>query len=104
INNNGFPATIEQLNQQIQQCNFPTKWKFPIDKQEEFPEAADFLHRTFLVETIPEFGFTISFFPPSGWDIFDNNNSADIMMEIPKLNNGATPTVPEQNQTNTIHE
>ncbi|CAG8853126.1 40897_t:CDS:2, partial [Gigaspora margarita] len=74
INDNSFPATIEQLNQQIQQRNLPIKWKFPIDKQEEFPEAADFLCRTFL-------------------DIFDNNNSADMaMMEIPKLNDGATPT------------
>ncbi|CAG8850807.1 23003_t:CDS:1, partial [Gigaspora margarita] len=25
INDNGFPATIEQLNQQIQQHNLPTK-------------------------------------------------------------------------------
>ncbi|CAG8850363.1 44281_t:CDS:1, partial [Gigaspora margarita] len=48
INNNGFPTTIKQLDQQIQQCNLPTKWKFHIDKQEEFPKAADFLHRTFL--------------------------------------------------------
>ncbi|CAG8842872.1 13556_t:CDS:1, partial [Gigaspora margarita] len=66
--------------------------KFPIDKQNEFPEAADFLRRTFLVETIPEFVFTISSFPPPGWDIFDNNNSTDtIMIEIPKLNDRATP-------------
>ncbi|CAG8852577.1 39846_t:CDS:1, partial [Gigaspora margarita] len=43
-----FPTTIEQLNQQIQQRNLPTKRKFPIDKQEEFPEATDFLRRTFL--------------------------------------------------------
>ncbi|CAG8854421.1 27629_t:CDS:1, partial [Gigaspora margarita] len=50
-NNNGFPATIKQLNQQIQQYNLPTKWKFSIDKQEEFSEAADFLCRTFLIET-----------------------------------------------------
>ncbi|CAG8857304.1 37500_t:CDS:1, partial [Gigaspora margarita] len=58
----------------------------------EFPEAADFLCRTFLVETIPEFVSTISSFPLPGWDIFVNNNSTDmIMMEIPKLNNGATP-------------
>ncbi|CAG8854013.1 7327_t:CDS:2, partial [Gigaspora margarita] len=58
---------------------------FPIDKQEEFPEAADFLRRTFL-------------------DIFDNNNSTDTtMMEIPKLNDGATTTVPEQDQTNIIY-
>ncbi|CAG8849004.1 45626_t:CDS:1, partial [Gigaspora margarita] len=105
INDNGFSATIEQLNQQIQQCNLPTKWKFPIDKQEEFPEAADFLYRTFLVETIPEFVFTILSFPLPGWDIFDNNNSADtVMMEIPKLNNGATLTVPKQDQTNIIYE
>ncbi|CAG8854594.1 34197_t:CDS:1, partial [Gigaspora margarita] len=48
INDNSFPAIIKQLNQQIQQCNLPTKWKFPIDKQEEFSEAADFLRRTFL--------------------------------------------------------
>ncbi|CAG8842611.1 16455_t:CDS:1, partial [Gigaspora margarita] len=48
INDNGFPATIKQLNQQIQQYNLPTKWKFSIDKQEEFSEAADFLRRTFL--------------------------------------------------------
>ncbi|CAG8580544.1 32015_t:CDS:2 [Gigaspora margarita] len=27
------------------------------DRQEEFPEAADFLCRTFLVETIPDFVF-----------------------------------------------
>ncbi|CAG8855802.1 11064_t:CDS:1, partial [Gigaspora margarita] len=87
-----FPATIEQLNQQIQQRNLPTKWKFPINKQEEFSEAADFLHRTFLVETISEFVFTISSFLPPGWDIFVNNNSTDmVMMEIPKLNDGATP-------------
>ncbi|CAG8843285.1 42916_t:CDS:1, partial [Gigaspora margarita] len=93
INDNGFSATIEQLNQQIQQCNLPTKWKFLIDKQEEFSEAADFLRRTFLVETIPEFVFTILSFPPPGWDIFVNNNSTDtIMMEIPKLNDRATPT------------
>ena len=105
INDNGFPATIEQLNQQIQQRNLPTKWKFPIDKQEEFPEAADFLRRTFLVETIPEFVFTISSFPPPGWDIFVNDNSTDtIMIETPKLNDGAIPTVPEQDQTNIIHE
>ncbi|CAG8854799.1 21646_t:CDS:1, partial [Gigaspora margarita] len=104
INNNGFPATIEQLNQQIQQHNLLTKWKFPIDKQEEFPEAADFLHRTFLVETITEFVFTISSFSPPGWDIFVNNNSTNtIMMEIPKLNDRATPTVPKQNQTNIIY-
>ncbi|CAG8854399.1 4688_t:CDS:1, partial [Gigaspora margarita] len=92
-NDNSFSATIEQLNQQIQQRNLPTKWKFSIDKQEEFPEATDFLYRTFLVETIPEFVFTISSFPLSGWDIFVNNNSTDmIMLEIPKLNDGATPT------------
>ncbi|CAG8851022.1 25304_t:CDS:1, partial [Gigaspora margarita] len=104
INDNGFPATIEQLNQQIQQHNLPTKWKFPIDKQEEFPEATDFLRRTFLVETIPEFVFTISSFPPSGWDIFDNNNSANtVMMEIPKLNDGAIPMVLKQDQTNIIY-
>ncbi|CAG8854465.1 41725_t:CDS:1, partial [Gigaspora margarita] len=103
-NDNGFPTTIEQLNQQIQQRNLLTKWKFSIDKQEEFSEAADFLHRTFLVETIPEFVFTISSFPPPGWDIFVNNNSTDtIMMETPKLNNGATPTVPKQEQTNIIY-
>ncbi|CAG8848796.1 30806_t:CDS:1, partial [Gigaspora margarita] len=66
----------------------------------EFSEAADFLRRTFLVETIPEFVFTISSFPLSGWDIFVNNNSTDtIMIKIPKLNDGATPTVPEQDQT-----
>ncbi|CAG8839383.1 1009_t:CDS:1, partial [Gigaspora margarita] len=104
-NDNSFPATIEQLDQQIQQRNLPTKWKFLIDKQEEFPEATDFLCRTFLVETIPEFVFTISFFPPPGWDIFVNNNSTDtIMMEIPKLNDRATPTVPEQDQTNIIYK
>ncbi|CAG8844922.1 45267_t:CDS:1, partial [Gigaspora margarita] len=92
-NDNSFSATIEQLNQQIQQRNLPTKWKFPIDKQEEFPKAADFLCRTFLVETIPKFVFTISSFPPPGWDIFVNNNSTDtIMIEIPKLNDGTTPT------------
>ncbi|CAG8857246.1 38141_t:CDS:2, partial [Gigaspora margarita] len=75
-----------------------------INNNEEFPEAANFLHRTFLVETIPEFGFTILFFPLPGWDIFINNNSTDtIMMEIPKLNDGATPTVPKQDQTNIIY-
>ncbi|CAG8854642.1 36661_t:CDS:1, partial [Gigaspora margarita] len=74
------------------------------NKQEEFPEAADFLHRTFLVETISEFVFTISSFPPPGWDIFDNNNSANmVMMEIPKLNDRATPMVPKQDQTNIIY-
>ncbi|CAG8838684.1 45770_t:CDS:1, partial [Gigaspora margarita] len=104
INNNGFPATIEQLNQQIQQRNLLTKWKFPIDKQEEFPKATDFLRRTFLVETIPEFVFTISSFSPSGWDIFDNNNSADTgIIEIPKLNNRTTPMIPKQDQTNIIY-
>ncbi|CAG8852646.1 16461_t:CDS:1, partial [Gigaspora margarita] len=103
-NNNGFPATIKQLNQQIQQHNLPTKWKFSIDSQEEFSEATDFLHKTFLVETIPEFVFTILSFPPPGWNIFVNNNSTDtIMMKIPKLNDGATPTVPEQEQTNIIY-
>ncbi|CAG8854376.1 44122_t:CDS:1, partial [Gigaspora margarita] len=78
--------------------------KFPIDKQEEFLEAANFLCRTFLVETIPEFVFTISSFPPPGWDIFVNNNSADmVIIEIPKLNDGATPTVLKQDQTNIIY-
>ncbi|CAG8856541.1 43711_t:CDS:2, partial [Gigaspora margarita] len=74
-----------------------------INDNEEFPEAAGFLHRTFLVETILEFVFTISSFLPSGWDIFVDNNSTDtIIMEILKLNDGATPTVPKQDQTNII--
>ncbi|CAG8625890.1 20864_t:CDS:1, partial [Gigaspora margarita] len=57
--------------------------KFPIDKQEEFPEAADFLYRTFLVEIIPEFVFSILFFPPSGWDLFSENDNTDTIMLEP---------------------
>ena len=79
-NDNGFPKTIEQLNEQIQQRNLPTKWKFPVERQEEFPEAADFLRRTFLVENIPEFVFKIESFPPPNWDLFNDDDNLDTTM------------------------
>ena len=67
-------------NEQIQQRNLPTKWKFPVERQEEFPEAADFLRRTFLVENIPEFVFKIESFPPPNWDLFNDDDNLDTTM------------------------
>ncbi|CAG8850568.1 11592_t:CDS:2, partial [Gigaspora margarita] len=99
-NDNGFPKTIEQLNEQIQQHNLPTKWKFSVDRQEEFPEAADFLHRTFLVKTIPDFVFSILSFSPPGWDLFDENDNIDtIIMEQPNITNEE-----QKNETEISHE
>ncbi|CAG8714733.1 4800_t:CDS:1, partial [Gigaspora rosea] len=80
--NNVFPETVEQLNEQIQSRDLQSKWVFPLDKQEEFPEAADFLRRNFLVDTIPEFVFNITSFPPPCWDLFNEHQDTDTHMQI----------------------
>ena len=80
--NNVFPETVEQLNEQIQLRDLQSKWIFPLDKQEEFPEAVDFLRRNFLVDTIPEFVFNITSFPPPCWDLFNEHQDMDTHMQI----------------------
>ncbi|CAG8854398.1 34043_t:CDS:2, partial [Gigaspora margarita] len=62
-----------QLNEQIQQHNLLSKWKFPIDKQEKFLEAADFL-----------------------WDLFNkNDNTNNIMLKPLDLTNEEQETKSE---------
>ncbi|CAG8747884.1 44706_t:CDS:1 [Gigaspora margarita] len=85
-NDNRFPKTIKQLTEQIQQYNLPTKWKFPVDRQEEFPEAADFLCRTFLVEAIPDFVFSISSFSPPDWVLFNKDDNTNTIMIVEQPN------------------
>ncbi|CAG8548781.1 13137_t:CDS:2 [Gigaspora rosea] len=79
---NAFAETIEQLNEQIQLRDLQSKWVFPLDRQEEFPEAVDFLRRNFLVDTIPEFAFNITSFPPPSWDLFNEYRDTDTHMQI----------------------
>ncbi|CAG8818309.1 20698_t:CDS:1, partial [Gigaspora rosea] len=92
-----------QLNDQIQQRNLQTKWKFPVDKQEEFPEAADFLRRTFLEDTISDFVFSISSFPPPDWDLLNEDNNTDIIItEQPNITN--TTDEEQETETGISHE
>ena len=84
---NGFPSDLEKLNKDLKQKEPESHWSFPITSQDKVPEALDYLREKYPLGTIPEWIFETEELPEPKWDIFDEQQITNEVVEDVEMDN-----------------
>lgn len=84
---NGFPSDLEKLNKDLKQKEPESHWSFPITSQDKVPEALDYLREKYPSGSIPEWIFETEELPEPKWDIFDEQQITNEVLEDVEMDN-----------------